>query len=174
MDLFADDAAAQAVAELAPAEDAAQAPPAPPEAAQAPEEASEEIPAFDPRHKEVYTGLLWVGALSRREVLFGHSFDLSTPTTRERLEMGQLLEPFAGTPSAQVAYSTALVAAYLRRVDDLDLPEPIGPKDTGLRGRFEWVQDNLRRPVVEALFDRALVLEGQVDEVLEDMGKASG
>jgi hypothetical protein len=173
-EFFADDAAAQAVAQMAP--QPVPAPEPPPEAPAAPEpaEPQEAIPAFDPRHREVFTGLLWVGHLTQRLTLFGHSFEIATPTTTERLEMGPLLAPYNGTPSGSIAYSAMLVAAYLRKVDDLPLPEPLGPKDSGLPARFNWVTENLRRPVVEALFDKVLVLEGQVDEVLEDMGKASG
>jgi hypothetical protein len=181
-EFFADDAAAQALAQLPPtpppAEETRQEHPAAQEAAQPPEPAAppsvEGVLEFDPRHRDVFTGLLWVGHLTEQLVLFGHSFEIVTPTTGERLEMGPLLAPYQGTPTGQIAYQAMLVAAYLRQVDDLPLPLPIGPKDSGLPGRFTWVQANLRRPVVEALFDKVLTLEGKVDEVLDDMGKASG
>lgn len=181
-EFFADDAAAQAVAQMTPpsfpGQETRQELPAVPEPPQpreeAPEPSREKIPEFDPRHKQAFEGLLWVGHLTQQLTLFGHSFEISTPTTGERLEMGPLTQPFQGTPTGTIAYQAILVAAYLRKVDDKPLPEPIGPRDSGLPGRFAWVQDQLRRPVVEALFDKVLLLENQVDEVLEDMGKASG
>lgn len=179
-EFFADDAAAQAVASILPApvpqQEAREPAPAAQERAQSPDEGlgEEKIPEFDPRHRQAFDGLLWVGHLTRQLMLFGHSFEIVTPTTGERLEMGPLIAEFSGTLTGQIAYQAMLVAAYLRKVDGLPLPEPIGPRDSGLPGRFSWVQDQLRRPVVEKLFDEVLLLESQVDEVLADMGKASG
>ncbi len=182
-EFFADDAAAQALAALppmpSPGQEGSRGVPDAPEPPQPPDETrqkpiQEDVSAFDPKHRDVFTGLLWVGHLTQQFVLFGHSFEIATPTTGERLEMGPLIAQYQGTPTGQIAYQAMLVAAYLRKVDGQDLPLPIGPKDSGLSGRFNWVSDNLRRPVVEALFDKVLVLEGKVDEVLDDMGKASG
>lgn len=164
-----------------PEEPASQAEPEPQQAPQpAPEPAKEpvkeSIPEFDPKHRQPFIGLLYVGALTDTFELFGHTFVISTPTQTEMLQMGQVIEPFAMTPSADIAYQTARVAAYLVSIDGQKLPEPVvmNPKETALHDRFRWVAENLRRPVIDKVFDQCLDLEDKVTGALEAMGKASG
>lgn len=128
---------------------------------------------FDPKAKEPFVGLLYLGALDREVVLFGHKFLLVTPTNAERIQMGLITKDWRDTATEEVALGQALVAAFLRKVDGQPLPEPISPdpRDTALRGRFNWVGENLRRPVITALFQECLILDSQVDIALEAMGK---
>jgi len=184
-DLFADDAAAEAAFQLPPEPfptgpaflpDQSVAPEPQPAPEPEPEPIQEDVPEFDARHREPFRGLLYVGALTEDFELFGHSFRIGTPTQTERLQIGQVIQPWQGTVTGEIAYQTALVAAYLIEVDGQKLPEPImtNPKETALHDRFRWVSENLRRVVIDEIFDRCLKLDGKVEDVLAAMGKASG
>lgn len=188
----ADDAAARDILQLPPEfvatpgpwrpGDGKGAPAAEPQEAAGTAEPAEEIPApegppeFDEKHRMKFRGMLYVGALTDQFELFGHSFTIATPSETERLQIGLVMQPYQATMTAEIAYQNALVAAYLVDIDGRKLPEPIttDPKDVALLHRFKWVTNNLRRVVVNALFDRCLMLDKQVDEVLAAMGKASG
>jgi hypothetical protein len=184
-DLFADDAAAEAAFQLPPEPfpsgpaflpDQSLTPAPEPEPEPEPEPIEEDVPEFDPRHREPFKGLLYVGALTDEFELFGHRFRIGTPTQTERLQIGQVIQPWQGTVTGEIAYATALVAAYLIDIDGVKLPEPVlnNPKETALHDRFRWVQDNIRKPVIDEIFDRCLRLDSKVDGVLAAMGKASG
>lgn len=154
----------------------------PPSAPAAPEEPEpeeddpydEDVPAFDPQWKEPFTGLLYVGALTSSFEVFGHRFTIATPTMTEFLQIGQVIEPYQNTVMAEVAHQVARVAAYLTAVDGKDMPRPIttDPKETSLHQRFQWVNDTLRRPVINAISDKCFELDAKVEGVLEAMGKA--
>ena len=184
-DLFADDAAAEAALQLPPEPfptgpaflpDQSLAPAPEPETAPEPEPIEEEVPEFDSRHREPFKGLLYIGALTEDFELFGHQFRIGTPTQTERLQIGQVIQPWQGTVTGEIAYQTALVAAYLIEIDGVKLPEPVlnNPKETALHDRFRWCSENLRRVVIDEIFDRCLKLDSKVDGVLAAMGKASG
>jgi hypothetical protein len=183
-EFFADEAASMAAFQLPPEVPSGPAfpmeVPAPEKPAQSqeptPEPIAEDVPEFDPQHRKPFTGLLYIGALTKRFDMFGHNFTIATPTQTERLQIGQVIQPWQGTVTGEIAYQTALVAAYLVDVDGQKLPEPVmtNPKETALHDRFRWVSDNLRRVVIDRIFDECLTLDGQVDEVLAAMGKASG
>lgn len=129
---------------------------------------------FDPRHREPFTGLLFVGALTDEFTLWGHRFVIATPTQTERMQIGPVIKEYADTIAGELAYATALVAAYLVSVDGHELPKPVTKdvKETALRDRFRWVSDTLQQPVINYVFSKCLELDQQVDEVLEAMGKA--
>lgn len=147
--------------------------PEPPEEEQE-DEAREEVPEFDPRWRDAFSGLLYVGALSSSFEVYGHRFTIATPTMTEMLQIGQVIEPFQKTVMAEVAFQTARVAAYLSSIDGRDLPRPISndPKETALHQRFQWVNDTLKRPVINKIHDKTFELDAQVEGVLEAMGKA--
>lgn len=187
----ADDAAARDILQLPPefvatpgpwrpgdGKSAATEPQAPAEPAEPVEEARvpDGPPEFDEKHRMKFRGMLYVGALTDQFELFGHSFTIATPSETERLQIGLVMQPYQATMTAEIAYQNALVAAYLVDIDGRKLPEPVttDPKDVALLHRFKWVTANLRRAVVNRLFERCLVLDKQVDDVLAAMGKASG
>lgn len=155
--------------------------PAPPDGvptATLPAEQPEPVPdyrEFDPKHKDAFTGLLYVGHLDDEFQIFGHTFRIATPTQTERLQVGPVVKEFRGTITDEIAYQAAVVALYLISIDDQPLPQPIltNAKDAAVRDRFNWVTENLRRPVINAVFERTLILEDEVDMTLEAMGKAS-
>jgi hypothetical protein len=188
----ADDAAARDILQLPPEfvatpgpwrpGDGAQVPASEPEEAPAGEEPSADAaaipgpPEFDEKHRMRFRGMLYIGALTDHFDLFGHSFIMATPSETDRLQIGLVMQPYQSTMTAEIAYQNALVAAYLIEVDGRKLPQPIttDPKDTALLHRFQWVTTNLKRPVVNKLFERCLELDKQVEDVLAAMGKASG
>jgi hypothetical protein len=151
-------------------------PKAPPPAPEPEPEPIERLPEFDLKHREPFTGLLYLGYLDEEFSLFGHRFRVATPYQEEFLQIGTLVKPYQDTISAEKAYEAARVAAYLVEVDRTPLPQPLGhdPKDGAVRLRFSWVLENLRSPVISALFNKCLELEDTVAKVLDAMGKASG
>ena len=155
----------------APSSIAAPAPEPPPEE---PEPEAETLPEFDPRYRQPFQGLLYLGHLSREVVYMGHQFQLVTPSTAERLEIGLLTKEYEGTLSFEFSYAAALVAAYLVEIDGTPLPQPITHevKDTALLSRWTWVKDTLKRPVIERLFQECMQLDDTVRSVLDAMGKA--
>jgi hypothetical protein len=156
--------------------------PQPPVAAPAPEPEpvalpeSDQLPEFDPRWREPFEGLTFLGHLDDDVIVWGHRFKIMTPSSAERLEMVLLTKEFDGTIGTEFAYAAGLVAAYLIRVDGTDLPRPIGndPKETAVRDRWDWVLANLKKPVIDELFEACLDLDDTVRAVLDAMGKARG
>lgn len=133
--------------------------------------------AFDPRYREPFIGLLYLGKLSEEFVLFGHSFLMETPNQATRLETGVLHKRYLNSMSSEMGWQTVTVAAYLQKVDGTPLPEPIGPKDTGLLDRLNWILENINTAVINALFERTLILDSKVRDVMEELerlGESSG
>jgi hypothetical protein len=141
-------------------------PPSPPQ--------PEVIPEFDPRYRDPFEGLLYVGHLHDTATFLGHTFRLVTPSSTERLQIGLVIKAYDGTVGWDFAYASALVAAYLVEVDGQLLPQPItnDPKDTALEQRWEWVLRVLKKPVIDYLFQQCILLDSQVRAVLDAMGKA--
>lgn len=130
---------------------------------------------FDPRYREAFTGLMYIGYLEKTVTIYGHTFDLQTPSQNERLEAGILHKQYINSLSSEIAWAAITVSLYLRSVDGQPLPEPIGPKDSGLSDRFFWVINNLKNVVIQQVYEEALILDSDVAEVLEELdsvGKA--
>lgn len=133
---------------------------------------------FDPRYREPFVGLLYLGHLKNRVIKYGHSFDLKTPTQRERLEAGVLHKRFLNTISSEIGWAAIVLALYLEAVDDQPLPEPIGPSvETKVQDRFNWVIDNIKGEIINELFEECLLLDAQVSGTLRELdglAKTSG
>lgn len=131
---------------------------------------------FDARCKEPFTGLLYLGYLEDSFVIWGHQFRIATPSQMEKIQAGALHAPYVNTLASDIAYQTILVATYLISVDRNELPRPVltDPKENAVRDRFEWVAENLRPPVIDQLFSRCMILEGEVGKTLRAMGEARG
>lgn len=126
---------------------------------------------FDRRHREPFTGMLYLGKLDDTFKYLGHTFDLSTPLHSERLEAGVLHKPYLNSISSDLAWAALTVACYLRKVDGQELPEGLGPLDTGLKDRFNWIIGNLRSTVITKLFEHCLILDREVDAILAEMDR---
>lgn len=130
---------------------------------------------FDPRAREPFHGLLWLGHLVSEVQLYGHLFKLMTPSGTERIQIGQVIAEWRDTLTEEVAFMQATVAAFLISVDGVALPEPVlnNPKETALHDRFTWVGANFKsRALLNELFQQTLILDQESDVALEAMGKA--
>jgi hypothetical protein len=159
-------------------------PPAPqPPAAPAPEpELDQEVDEaltpveFDVRCREPFIGLLHLGSLEQKVQLYGHWFDLRTPSQRERLQIGPAIRAYQDTLTGEIAWMTGYVAAFLVAIDGMKPPEAVlrgAALPSGVAERLNWVLETIAsKDLVNLLYERCLLLDGQVREVLEAMEKA--
>lgn len=138
-------------------------------------ETEEPLPEFDPRYREDFDGLLYLGCLSNEFEWLGHKFLIRTLSVDETLEIGLITEPYEGTMSAPKAYQAAVVAACTVKVDGRPLPIPLtdDPADSVLRNRMEAVK-RWFPPTLDRIYEEYILLEDRVAKVLDAMGKVSG
>lgn len=136
-----------------------------------------ELPSFDQRFTEPFTGLLYIGALTDRFSWLGHDFVIRTLGPDEQLAISLVVKPYVGTQGEQVAYTTAVAAMATVSVDGEELPTPIG-EDAKLaewaQRRFGYVSANWFGYTIAQVFQRYLALEDTVAQVVDAMGKAFG
>lgn len=127
---------------------------------------------FDPRHREDFTGLLFLGKLEDECRIAGHRFKLATPTQQDRLEMGPLHKPWVNTLTAELAWRLIIVAAYLRKIDSEDAPEPLSRNMTPLGTRLDWVRETIVSDIIiERLYNECLLLDARVRELIEELDR---
>jgi hypothetical protein len=138
-----------------------------------PEEENQDLSTFDPRYKDPFVGLLYLGSLKKTVKLYGHEFKIETPSQRARIEAGVLHKEFVNTLSAEIGWASLTVASYLQSVDGNPLPAPISTnlRDTGVSDRYDWVVDNLRQPVILALFEECLILDAAAQDALNELSR---
>jgi hypothetical protein len=129
----------------------------------------DQLSQFDRRHRDPFTGLLFLGRLEDEVDILGHSFKLVTPSQNERLEAGLVHKKYLNSISSEIGWAAITVATYLRKVDGTDLPQPIGPNDTGIRERFNWVVENLLGPVIQRVYEKCLILDSKVNDAIEEL-----
>lgn len=139
-----------------------------------PAEPEPELPEFDPKHKQAFDGLMFIGALTDEVKFAGHKFVIRTISSDDVLNIGLVTQKWNETTAAPRAFSLASVAAALVTIDGRDLPIPItnDPDDTWLLNRFNWCRTNLYPPVVDFLFEQQAALELKVQAVIDAMGEA--
>lgn len=138
-------------------------------------EKPEPLPEFDPRVREDFEGLLYLGRLTDSFEAYGHQFVIRTLSTGEVLEIGLLHKPYKDSLAEVKAYQAALVAACVVSVDGKPMPLPVTnePFDTALANRFEYVKRTWFPPLLDVIYERFLLLEAKVDAVLAGMGNQS-
>jgi hypothetical protein len=131
---------------------------------------------FDPRWRQEFSGLLYVGKLEDTFQWLGHQFRIRTLKSGEMLEVALIVKRYEGTIGAARAYANAIAAACLVEVDRKGLPIPIttDPDDTPFLNRFEYVNSNYHALVIDAVYDRYVELEAKVGDIIQAMGKAVG
>lgn len=136
----------------------------------------EPLPEFDPRFKQDFEGLLYLGKLYQSFNWVGHKFVIRTLTTGEILEVGLIHREYVGTISDLKAYQAALVAGCCEEVDGRPIAIPITDDDSDsmLLNRFRYIKDHWFPPTLDVIYDRYMKLEERVNAVLEAMGKAYG
>ena len=134
------------------------------------------LPEFDPRWRDEFRGLTFLGALSDEFEWLGHRFKIRTLTTGELAEVALIAKPYAESEAALKAWQPAPVAACVVTVDGQDLVVPLTSEvnDTHVRAKFRYVMDKWFPPVLDVIYTRYIGLEYTAREVLEAMGKASG
>ena len=137
---------------------------------------AEAPPEFDPRFRQDFEGLLYLGRLTDTFSWLGHTFTIRTLSSGEVLEVGLLHKKYVGTLADVKAYQAALVAACVVEVDGQPMPVPLtnAAADTALVNRFNYVLRSWFPPTLDVVYERYLLLEARVGEVIEAMGKASG
>lgn len=134
-------------------------------------------PLFDEKHKEPFTGLLYLGALTKSVEWVGHTIVVRTLTTDDELAIGQVTQQWMGTNAVDRAYVTAVAAMALVSLDGKEPPIPVGPTDAPYAwayGRFNWLKANAYRPTIDKIFNEYLTLEAKSEEVVRSLEKASG
>lgn len=127
---------------------------------------------LDPRVREDFVGLLYLGKLEEECKVAGHTFLLRTPTQPERLELGSLLKPYMNTPTVEKAYRLVQVAMFVHRIDSEWAPVPLTERDTGLAARFSWILNSITaEAVIERLYDAAMGLELRSRAVVDEMDR---
>lgn len=141
-------------------------------------ETPEDLPEFDPRYRDPFTGLVHIGALAREVDILGHRIKIRTLKSNELLAIGEITKPYLGTLSEAKAYTQAVVSMAVMLVDGRELPPlPLGDGTqivSWAQSRFDWVGDQWHDTVVGAIYEQYLVLAETVSQVIEAMGKASG
>lgn len=132
--------------------------------------------AFDERHVEPFTGLLYLGALRKTFKWMGHTFTIRTLGTDEQLAIGLLVKEWDDSIAQNRAYSAAVVAAAVETVDGQPLPGPAFEEtdEARLRRRFNVVTSTWYDATIDAVFNEYLNLRIKVDEILAKMGEAYG
>lgn len=131
---------------------------------------------FDERWKEAFHGLAYLGAVSKTFEWFGHKFSIRTLTSDEELAIARIVKDWAGTIGEQRAYIIATVALCTDSVDGKGLPTPIGEEpgiDWAIQ-RFNFVKGRWYRMTIDKVYEQYMILEAEVRELMEQMGKAFG
>lgn len=139
------------------------------------QEETQPLPTLDPKFREDFDGLLFLGKLEDEFTWLGHRFVIRTLTTEEILETGLIVKPYRDTMAEVKAYQAAIVAGTVVSVDGRPMPTPLtmSPSDTPLRNRFEYVRRNWFPPTLDVVYERYLLLEDRARAALEAMGEAS-
>jgi hypothetical protein len=131
---------------------------------------------FDPRWRDEFEGLLYLGALMKRFKWGGHQFVIRTLRVDEVFDVTLTSKPYMGSMSEIKAYQAAVAAACLVSVDGKPLPVPLtmSADDTELQNRFAFIIKSWFPVVLDVIYNQYLELEVKVNEVLAAMGKVSG
>lgn len=140
------------------------------------EEQAPPLPEFDSKHREPFSGLLYLGRLEKSFSRWGHRFVVRTATTEELAEIGLITAPYRDTQTEMAVYQTAVVAACTVSVDGKPLPQGItNDTSTVLASvRYPFVAREWVPAVREEIYNEIFRLEMTVRQVLAEMGKASG
>lgn len=129
---------------------------------------------FNPKYKEDFEGLAFLGALEARFSFIGHKFHIRTLATHELLAVGQIIKAYDGTIGQTKAYATAMIALSVVSVDGVGLPIPIGESKNDLDWafqRFDYVAAKWFPFTVDYVYERYLLLENRVQDVLIEMAE---
>lgn len=124
---------------------------------------------FDPKWREPFEGLLYLGHLEETVEIAGHTFVVRTLKTGEKLEALQLCKPYEDSVSFARAYRAAIAAAGLVSVDGLPVLVP-QKQVSAVRQKFDYITSNWYDHIIERLYEEIDRLEGKVVKILEELG----
>lgn len=131
-------------------------------------EPREQPPEFDPRFRQDWEGLTYVGYLTKKLTFLGHRFTIKTIDVDTILQIGMMHAPYVGTIADLKAYQALLMAGSIVTVDGKPLAIPLGEDDTSLEARFNvilrWFPATL-----DHLYTEYMGLETRVDEIIDAM-----
>jgi hypothetical protein len=133
------------------------------------------LPEFDPRVREPFVGLVYLGALEDTFTWVGHEFHIRTLRSDELVEVARCVARYSGTDGYLKAYQGAVTAACVLTADGQRLPGvPLAKGDGVLEENFRYVMGNWFPPVLDKVYEQYILLEITAREVIEAMEKASG
>ncbi len=142
------------------------------EMSEVPEEEAPPVVEFDPKFREAFEGLLFIGKVSKTFKFLGHNITIKTPTLEDMLEAGQLHKPYVGTVADIKAWQSLMLAASVVSVDGKPLPIPMSDEQTALQSRFNYINQHWYPWTTDAIYEQYLILDAEVQGIIEAMGKA--
>jgi hypothetical protein len=131
---------------------------------------------LDPRYRQDFEGLLYLGDLRDEFTWAGHSFSIKTLTIDEMLRAGLMVKKYEESIGSNRAYITAVVAACLVRVDGKPIYSPLGSidEDGELEAKFRYVRESWYSWTADRIYNQLMILEARVAQIIEAMGEAGG
>lgn len=136
------------------------------------EDALPDPPKFDEKYRQNFEGLLYIGKVQRTVKWLGHEFVIKTMTIDQILEIGQLHQPYSNTVADIKAWQALTLAASIVSVDGQPIALPVHDQETNLTARFNYIRNHWYPWVLDKLYEQYLILDAQVAEVIDEMGKA--
>lgn len=134
-----------------------------------PEEDMEFFESFNPEWRQPFQGLVYLGHLEGKVEIPYHSFTVKTLTTGEKIKVVELIRHLEDSIGYARAYRAAIVAAALLTVDGK--PLLVGSKNVeAISQRYRYITDNWYDFVVDLIYEKVNEMEGQVLEVLKELG----
>jgi hypothetical protein len=125
--------------------------------------------SFNAKWRNEFEGLAYLGHLESEVRIPYHSFTVRTLTTGEKIRVVALVREHEESIGYARAYRAAVVAAGLTIVDGK--PLLVGQKNLDvIPQRYRYITDNWYDYVIDILYDKINELEGQVLEVLKELG----
>lgn len=124
---------------------------------------------FDQRWRNPFEGLAYLGYLEGEVTIPYHSFKVRTLTVGEKIKVVDLVKHLEDSIGYARAYRAAVASAALLLVDGK--PLLVGKKNVdAISQRYRYITDNWYDYVIDILYDKVNELEGQVLEVLKELG----
>ena len=134
------------------------------------------LPEFNPKYREAFEGLLYLGYLEDKFRWFHHEFEIKTLNSQEVLQVAVAVKEYADTIGAARAYATAIAAACIKRIDRQRLPFPLfidADDQSSMNERFEYML-RYHPMIIDKIYSTYLELESTVVRIVEAMGEAAG
>lgn len=139
------------------------------DAAESPDDEMDTIPTLDPKWRNAFQGLSYIGYLEDSVQIPYHEFKVRTLKTGEKIEVTSLVQILEQSVGYHRAYRAAVAAAGLMLVDGK--PLLVGSKREGvIEQRYRYIIDNWHDYVIDLLYDKINSLEGQVLEIMKELG----